>query len=184
MDARTAEHGLRREDLAGLKSLLERHCRSAAIAEDLLSEALETSLRKLRNGEIAEPEKLLGYVYRVALNHWRNLRRSPGATRGTSADLESVPDEEPAATVPIERAHWARLMREVLAELPTPRDRELIVSFYLEEQDKDAICKRLGLGGEHFNRVVHRARERFRELLERRGFRRGDFLSLMVAVVG
>ena len=101
-----------------------------------------------------------------------------------AAAITDVADEQPAATVPLERAHWARLMREVLAELPTPRDRELIVAFYLEEQDKDAICTRLGLTGEHFNRVVHRARERFRELLERRGFRRGDFLSLLVAVVG
>src|SRR6478736_167142 len=131
MDSRTAEDALRREDLAGLKSLLERHCRSAAVAEDLLSEALETSLRKLRSGEIAEPEKLVGYVYRVALNLWRNLRRSPAATRGSSTDLETVSDEEPPATVPIERAHWARLMREVLSEMPAPRDRELIVAFYL-----------------------------------------------------
>src|SRR4029078_6275921 len=36
MEARTAEDALRREDLAGLKALLERHCRSAAVAEDLL----------------------------------------------------------------------------------------------------------------------------------------------------
>ena len=184
MDARTAEDALRREDLAGLKALLERHCRSAAVAEDLLSEALETSLRKLRNGEIAEPEKLVGYVYRVALNHWRNLRRSPQATREGSAGLDMVADDDPAATVPIERAHWAKLMREVLGELPTARDRELIVAFYLEEQDKEAVCARLGLTGEHFNRVIHRARERFRELLEQRGFRRGDFLCFAVAMVG
>lgn len=184
MDSRTAEDALRREDLAGLKTLLERHCHSAAIAEDLLSEALETSLRKLRNGEIAQPEKLIGYVYRVALNLWRNLRRSPPVARASSASLETLAEDEPASTAPIEQAHWAKLMREVLKEMPTSRDRELIVAFYLEEQDKGEICRQLGLSGEHFNRVIHRARERFRELLEQRGFRRGDFLGFAVALVG
>src|SRR4051812_37805557 len=149
MDSRTAEDALRREDLAGLKSLLERRCGSAAVAEDLLSEALETSLRKLRAGEIAEPEKLIGYVYRVALNHWRNLRRSSGVNRGSPVALERLPSEEPGAAVPLERARWAKIMKEVLHELPTARDRELIVAFYLEEQEKESVCQRLGLSPEH-----------------------------------
>jgi RNA polymerase sigma-70 factor (ECF subfamily) len=184
MDSRTAEDALRREDLTGIRSLLERHCGNAATADDLLSEAIETSLRKLRNGEIARPEQLAGYVYRVALNHLHNLRRSQKVSRGSSTGLEEIPSGDPAAAVPIERAHWAKLMRDVLSELTTPRDREVIVAFYLEEEDKETVCRRLGLSGEHFNRVVHRARERFRELLERRGFKRGDFLSFMIAVVG
>jgi RNA polymerase sigma-70 factor (ECF subfamily) len=184
MDSRTAEDALRREDLAGLKSLLERQCGSAAVADDLLSEALETSLRKLRAGEIAEPEKLIGYVYRVALNHWRNLRRSSAVNRGDSAALERIASDDLGATLPIERARWAKLMREVLDELPTARDRDLIVAFYLEEQDKETVCQRLGLSAEHFNKVVHRARERFRELLERRGFKRGDFMCFALAMVG
>jgi RNA polymerase sigma-70 factor (ECF subfamily) len=184
MDSRTAEDALRREDLAGIRSLLERQCGNAATAEDLLSDAIETSLRKLRNGEIARPEQLAGYVYRVALNHLRNLRRSQKVSRGSSTGLDQLPSAEAGAAVPIERAHWAKVMREVLAELPNVRDREIIVAFYLEEQDKDALCRRLGLTAEHFNRVVHRARERFRELLERRGFKRGDFLSFALAVVG
>jgi RNA polymerase sigma-70 factor (ECF subfamily) len=184
MDSRTAEDALRREDLAGLKSLLERRCGSAAVADDLLSDAIETSLRKLRAGEIAEPEKLVGYVYRVALNHWRNRRRREQVSRGSSAGLEEIPSDEPPVAAPLERARWAKLMREVLDEMATPRDRELIVAFYLEEEEKESICQRLGLGAEHFNKVIHRARERFRELLEGRGLRRSDFLSLAVALVG
>jgi len=184
MDSRTAEDALRREDLAGLKSLLERHCGSAAVADDLLSDAIETSLRKLRAGEIAEPEKLVGYVYRVALNHWRNRRRTEQVSHGSSAGLEDIASEEPPATAPLERARWAKIMREVLNELSVPRDRELIVAFYLEEEEKESVCQRLCLSTEHFNKVIHRARERFRELLEGRGYRRGDFLSFAIALVG
>jgi DNA-directed RNA polymerase specialized sigma24 family protein len=74
MDSRTAEDALRREDLAGIRSLLERRCGNAATAEDLLSDALETSLRKLRNGEIARPEQLAGYVQTIHVND--NLGRT------------------------------------------------------------------------------------------------------------
>jgi RNA polymerase sigma-70 factor (ECF subfamily) len=52
----------------------------------------------------------------------------------------------------------------VLAELPSERDRQVLFRFYLAEEDKDQICKDLGLSSLHFNRVVFRARERYRDL--------------------
>lgn len=185
MDSKTAEQGLRQHDLAGIKSLLERRCGSAAVAEDLLSEAVETSLRKLRDGAIARPEQLVGYVYRVALNLLRNFRRQDKSGRTFSEGIDNVADDaERDAAASIEQARWAKLMREVLNELPNQRDRELIACFYLEEEDKETLCRRFDITAVHFNRVIHRARERFRELLEGRGYRRGDFLSLFAVLVG
>lgn len=177
-----AAKGLRQEDLAGIRAMLERRCGSAAIAEDMLGHAIETSLEKLRVGAIAQPELLRGYIYRVALNHWRNFRRTDRSAKTTTEGIEEIADESSReAAAPLDQARWAKLMREVLAELQSPRDRALIVGFYLEEEEKDALCARLGLSAEHFNRVVHRARERFRALLEARGFKRGDFLSFALA---
>lgn len=185
MDPQTAEQGLRQQDLAGIKSLLQRQCGSAAVAEDLLSEAIETSLRKLREGAIERPEQLVGYVYRVALNLLRNFRRQDKSARTSSQSIDAIVDDDhPEAAASIEQARWATLMREVLKELPGQRDRELIVGFYLEEEDKETLCRRFGITALHFNRVIHRARERFRELLEDRGYRRGDFLSVFAVLVG
>lgn len=185
MSAPQAAPGLTSQDLAGIKSLLERRCGSAAVAEDLLSEAIETSLRKLKSGDIARPEQLAGYVYRVALNQLRNFRRKDKSARSTGENLDALPDTQSAeVAAPIDQALWAKLMREVLAELPAGRDRQIIVGFYLDEEDKDVLCQRLGLTDLHFNRVVHRARERFRELLERKGFKRGDFLIFPLLLVG
>ena len=179
-----AAPGLRQQDLAGIRSLLERKCGSAAIAEDLLGDAIRTSLEKLHTGAIAKPEQLAGYVYRVALNHLRNYRRTDKSARTTSSGIDDLAEDVPTdASAELEQARWAKLMREVLSELSNPRDRELIAGFYLDEEDKDTLCARLELSAEHFNRVIHRARERFRELLEARGFRRGDFLSLAFAMV-
>ena len=54
---------------------------------------------------------------------------------------------------------------QLVAEL---RDRQVLVRYYLRDEDKATLCHDLGLSDEHFNRVLHRARERFRALLGRR----------------
>ncbi|MCP4664535.1 MAG: hypothetical protein GY856_54820 [bacterium] len=52
--------------------------------------------------------------------------------------------------------------------MPTERDREVLSRFYLAEEDKEQICCDLGLAGEHFKRVLFRARRRFKKLYEAR----------------
>jgi RNA polymerase sigma-70 factor (ECF subfamily) len=179
------EFPLRKEDLAGIRSQLERKCGNAAVAEDLLSEAIETSLLKLREGKIARPEQMIGYVYRVALNHLRNFRRRDKRPVSSADPLDSLEDEKTAdVAAPIDQARWARMVKEVLEELPAVRDRELLASFYLGEEDKAALCQRLELDEQHFNRVIHRARERFRALIEGHGLKRNDFLSVAALLVG
>jgi DNA-directed RNA polymerase specialized sigma24 family protein len=50
--------------------------------------------------------------------------------------------------------------------MPVERDRELLIRFYVHDQDKQKICRELGLKSLHFNRVLFRAKNRFRKLLE------------------
>jgi hypothetical protein len=52
-----------------------------------------------------------------------------------------------------------------------------LVRYYLDDESKEEICAALGLSDEHFNRVIFRAKNRFRELLERRGYVKSDLLS-------
>jgi hypothetical protein len=70
----------------------------------------------------------------------------------------------------------------MLEEMPVARDREVLVRFYLDDEDRETICRELRLSEEHFNRVIFRARNRFRELIEHRGFRKADLLT--IAAIG
>lgn len=156
-----------------------RRVRDPQLAADILQDAAVTTLEKLRAGEIAQPSHIGGYLYRVALNHLRNYRRKDRTAVSSSADLESVPDSDDTPEwAQIDRAQWALAARRMLEELPTGRDRELLIRFYLNDENKEAICKSLALSDEHFNRVIFRARNRFRALLERRGYAKLDLLSL------
>lgn len=169
-------------DMAGLRAQLSRVVRDPDLASDLLQDAIVTALQKLRAGEINTRAALDGFVYRVALNHFRNYRRK---------DKSHISDTDAAADLPqpgsdtqplesLETRQWAQMVTRMLQEIGSPRDRDLLVRFYLNEESKDQLCQHFGLTDLHFNRVICRARDRFRELLERRGLRKSDFLSIAV----
>jgi RNA polymerase sigma-70 factor (ECF subfamily) len=68
-----------------------------------------------------------------------------------------------------ERDQHAGVVRKLLDELSQPRDRQVLIRFYLDEADKREICAELDLSEEHFNRVLFRAKQRLREVLRRAG---------------
>jgi RNA polymerase sigma-70 factor, ECF subfamily len=152
--------------------LLDRHTNGRPEAEDLFQDTFRTALEKLRRGELREPEKLPGFLAGIArslaIEHYRKVARrktDPDSdvllevTATGIGQLGQILDRENAAIV-----------RRVLHELSNSRDRELLLRFYIAEEDKDRISADYGLTGLQFNRVLHRARQRYRELfLERTG---------------
>jgi RNA polymerase sigma-70 factor, ECF subfamily len=160
------------------------------VASDILQDAAVTTLEKLRSGEIAHPENVGGYLYRVALNHLRNHRRKDRSAKSSSSALAQLlgPEDDPDWER-VGLPQWGAAARELLDDMPAARDRELLVRFYLNDEEKELICQELQLSREHFNRVIFRARVRFRELLEQHGYGKRDLLallagSLLVGLVG
>jgi RNA polymerase sigma-70 factor, ECF subfamily len=167
-------------NMAGLRARLVRLTRNPDLAADILQDAVVTALQKLGTGAISTRRELDGYVYRVALNHLRNHRRKD---KSLLSDQDAAAElADPAIrsmTDSLQSAQWARVTRELLMEVKPLRDRELLVRYYLHEEPKERLCELFGLSELHFNRVIFRARERFRELLSRRGLGRGDLLSIL-----
>jgi RNA polymerase sigma-70 factor (ECF subfamily) len=171
-------------DMSGLKAQLTRVTRDADLAADLLQDAIVTALQKLKAGEIEHRGQLDGYVYRVALNHLRNYRRKDKSGVSGPEELPELVDAEGEARPgkAIATGQFSRVVTRLLKEMTSPRDREVLVRFYLQEEDRGALCRSLALTELQFNRVIFRARGRFRELLERRGYDKADFLSISLAL--
>jgi RNA polymerase sigma-70 factor, ECF subfamily len=171
-------------DYAGLRSLIMRRAGDPEAAADILHDAIVTTLQKLRDGEIDKPEFIGGYIYRVALNHLRNYRRKDKSELLDAGDIDALADQAKIpADMEVQRSQWAQAARSVLTGLPTSRDREILIRFYLDEEDKDSICGSLGLSEAHFIRVIFRARNRFRLLLERSGYHKADLLLLALWIL-
>jgi RNA polymerase sigma-70 factor (ECF subfamily) len=160
--------------------LLQRKINDPHLAEDTLNQAVITSLEHLNSGRISDPSQIAGYVFQVAMNHLRNHRRKMDERVSAWADedvLDNVPDRK---RDPLEMSKIAQSVREILDDLPTPRDREVVKRFYLDEEEKDAICRDLTLSPLHFDKVIFRARQRMRKALESRGYKKTDFFSILL----
>ncbi len=154
----------------GLHFLLKQRTRDSELALDIRQDALRVVIEKLRAGTLEQPERLAGYLRGVALKLCGAQRRKE-VRRATTADsdaIEAVADERANPEEQLSDEQLSRAVRELLGELSTPRDRDILTRVYLLDEDKDAICSALGVDALHFNRVLFRAKQRFRELLVRR----------------
>jgi RNA polymerase sigma-70 factor, ECF subfamily len=163
---RRAEEELVERYGRGLKILLERHTNGRPEAEDLLQEALSLGIQKVRRGELREGEKLPAFLSRLARNLAIDFYRK-AQRRKTEPDGDVVAAATIASAVQVDRLlrqEHAALVRRVIEELRNGRDREVIFRFYIAEEDKEQISVDFDLTGQQFNRVLHRARERYKEL--------------------
>lgn len=169
-----AEHDFIQRYSKGLFSLLRRKTNDNDLADDLHQDTFRIVLERLRAGGLENPAQLAGFIHATAKNlviaHFRKQARRK--TEPDYATVENASHQGVSQGEAMQRDQQAKLIRTLLAELRSERDRELLLRFYLCEEDKQSICDALDLSDKHFNRVIFRARERFRELLlkhERRG---------------
>ncbi len=176
----------------GLTYLLRHLTRNPVLSEDLHQETFCIVLEKVRRGELNNPDAFASFVRGVARNLVRAERRK---LNQNEQPLDASPAEhddgfriEPSDPTPDQETSllWrqeADLARRLLAELRSQRDREVLFRFCVADQDKDEICRALGLSSPQFNVVLCRARKRFRELYEQQTPAAGAIGGLLAALL-
>lgn len=164
----------------GLMAVLTRRAGNAQLAFDLLQDAIVTTLAKQRDGLPVSSDDFAGYVFRTAINHLRNHLRRERGTICEESVIENAEDAAPSPADCSQRDVNRRLVRALLEQLSNPRDRQLLVRHYLDERERDEVCRELQLTPAQFARIAHRARQRLRELIERAGYRSQDLLTTLL----
>jgi RNA polymerase sigma-70 factor (ECF subfamily) len=163
---RRAEEELYQRYNRGVLIIIRRQVGNAGFADDLHQETFRIALEKIRQGDIREPEKLSGFICAIARNlvigHFRRTSRRESLSEND--DFRPQPDPTPNQFEEVSQKEMAEIVRQVIREMNSERDRQLLFRFYIAEEPKERICTDLGLTSLHFNRVLFRARERFREL--------------------
>jgi RNA polymerase sigma-70 factor (ECF subfamily) len=139
----------------------QKHLRDGHMAADLVQQVLLTTLQRLRDGALREPERLASFVLGMCRMVVLDLRRT-GARRARL--LRAFTDEVPAVEVP--REPWLdddKLQRE-LAALPE-RERSVLVMTFYDDRPAAQIAAELGLTAGNVRVIRHRALERLRDRL-------------------
>ena len=159
----SAERALIERFGRGVRTILRHAARDAALVDDLYQDTFRVALERIRAGGLREPGQLgaflAGLARHLTTEHFRRVRRSEAEDPSVLERMEAPASNSLEA---IAQRQQAELVRRLLDELPTDRDREVLRRFYLSSDEKDLICADLDLTRLQFNRVLHRARERFR----------------------
>jgi RNA polymerase sigma-70 factor (ECF subfamily) len=150
-------------------SIIRRKVRDAAATDDLYQETFCIVLKKIREGDIREAGKLSEFVCGVARNRViKYFQRTVQQERlPETEDILSIAHPAADQLEQLLQKEEANIVRQILKEMTSERDIQVLFRFYLAEHDKEQICADLGLTSLQFNLVLHRARQRYRELYER-----------------
>ena len=130
--------------------------------EDVRQETFARVFSALRKEGLRQPERLGAFVNTVCNHVLFEHYRSAG--RSESLDVEGRP--EPAAkgadALEIVAARQIKdKVREILLDL-APRDRSLLKAVFLDERDRDEVCREFGVDRDYLRVMLHRAKQEFK----------------------
>ena len=162
-DFRTQEHFVVYfSELIRLK--LRSRLRSPEAIEDVRQEIFARVFAVLRSKEgLRQANRLGAFVNTVCnnvlLEHYRSSSRT--ASREDDGEYVDVPDERADVLGGVLTHETAETVREILESL-SERDRRLLREVFLEERDKDEVCKDFGVDRNYLRVLLHRAKQTFK----------------------
>lgn len=154
-------------DLLNLK--LRNRVRSPHLLEEIRQETFLRVLLIVRRDGVERPERLGALVNSVCTNVMLETFRREGRAAPMPESVPEIIDEGPDPESALVSTQRKSQVRKILEALP-PKDRDLLRLVFLEERDKDEICRKFQVDREYLRVLVHRAKSRFRaELTQEAG---------------
>jgi RNA polymerase sigma-70 factor (ECF subfamily) len=146
---------------------LRSRLRSSQALDDIRQETFVRVLNAVRtkNG-IHQPDRLGAFVNSICNNVIQEYFRS--SSRGVQLDEASA--DPPDKTIDLDGMLVTRQtgeqVRRVLAQLPQ-KDRQVLRAIFLEEKNKDEVCREFGVSRDYLRVLLHRAKQNFRVFYEK-----------------
>jgi len=156
-------------DLLLLK--LRKRLRSMEAIDEVRQEVFVRCLERL--DRLKEPSRLGAFVNSICENVLKEYYRAENRTEA----LDEQPDVAGSADADAEydSAQNTARVRRVLADMKG-REAEILRALFIEELDKDELCRRYDIDRDYLRVLVHRAKEKFRvQYLRRKSGRMSIF---------
>jgi RNA polymerase sigma-70 factor, ECF subfamily len=162
-DFRTEEHFVSYfSQLIQLK--LRSRLNSREAIEDVRQEIFARVFAVLRSNEgIRQPDRLGPFVNSVCNNVLMEHYRASSRNTNAEDDDETfdIPDDRGDVLGEVITRQTTEIVRGILDDLPE-RDRRLLREVFLEERDKDEVCKDFGVDRNYLRVLLHRAKQTFK----------------------
>ncbi len=160
-DFRTEEHFVTYfSELIRLK--LRSRLRSPQAIEDVRQETFARIFAMIRREGIRQPDRLGALVNAVCnnvlLEHYRSSSRDSVMEEGQETE---IPDASLDVVAAMEQQEMEDKVRDILEELPE-KDRRILKEVFLEERDKDEVCRDFGVDRNYLRVLLHRAKQTFK----------------------
>ncbi len=164
----------------GVSLILLKRTGNQQLAKDLSQDTFVVALRKLRAGDLRKPASLAAFIRQTAVNicndHFRKEKRYVQKDDETISCLATHRDHKARA---LDARKTRAVLEQALDGLTVSRDREILRRYYLADEDKQQICTDLELSATHFDRVLYRAKQRMRIVINKDQ----NFKSLLTGVL-
>ncbi len=161
-----------------LQLKLRSRLRSPQAIEDVRQETFARVLSAVRkSGGLRQPERLGPFVNTVCNNVLLEHYRQAG--RNESLDEEGAPEPHSRAASAHDLAQssqMAQQVREVLEGLPE-HDRSLLEAVFLDERDREEVCREFGVDRDYLRVLLHRSKHVFKTAYLKRSGDQHPFAS-------
>ena len=148
-------------DLLLLK--LRRRLRSIDAIDEVRQEVFTRCLQHLDS--LKDARKLGAFVNSICNRVLMEYYRAEGRTEALDEQAEIADPSDVGAAY--DSARSSARVRRVLQDLPD-RDAQLLRAVFLEEGDKEEVCRRFGVDRAYLRVLLHRAKDKFRAQYLRR----------------
>jgi RNA polymerase sigma-70 factor (ECF subfamily) len=143
---------------------LRSRLRGSPAVDDIRQETFVRVLKTLRTeGGIRSPGGLGAFVNSVCNNVLLEFYRSSNHSPTPDDDAVDRPDLSIDLDGMLATKQTREHVREILGQLPE-KDRRLLRDIFLEEKDKDEVCKDFGVDRDYLRVLLHRAKQNFRAI--------------------
>ena len=167
---RSGDPSTERHFVAYFEQLLRIKLRSRMLTsdrvEDLQQETFIRVIAAVRKDEVRYPERFGAFVNSICNNVLLEHYRSSAKKQPTEGAHMEIPGQIWDVEGMLVTKQSGEQVRRILDGMPK-RDRQLLRAIFLEEKEKDSVCRELGVDREYLRVLVHRAKSKFRALYEK-----------------
>lgn len=149
-----------------VQTILRQKTDDASLIEDLIQDSLLTVLLRIRDQGIQQPEKIASYVAQTARYTLIGWFRRKGNQHGSAMDVANLKSPETALEDELMAVEREAIVKSLISLMRVPRDQELLQRNYFFDEDKSSLCRQFDLPDQHFDRVISRARGRFKKIIQ------------------